>query len=508
MSFYNYNLARALSECFVEFSDNIALRFDDQNYTFREIVNMAVHWAEFFVSLDIRTNDTLAIKTDKSANAYSVVLACNILGVAYAHLDPNSPVEREKYVTETLDPQWMIDLAANVCVSLHTRNKRDLPDQSVAANYGSSEILEKINFLSQTTNGDTTAYVMFTSGSTGRPKGVAISHSSLLNFINWVATTYSVDQNDRFAGLNQSHFDNSVFDLYGSLYNGASLIPVTTEQLKFPSKVLKKLSSHRSTIWFSVPSYLVYCMKLKSIRADTISSFRAIIFGGEGFPKSTLNKLFVSKPNYTKLFNVYGPTEATCICSSYEITQSDFTDLQSLAPLGALAPNFDYNIINKDEEGVGELQLLGPQIAQGYLNNPDMTKKKFSFINERGLYQKSYLTGDLVKLSCGILHFKGRVDNQIKHMGYRIELEEIESYFQSADEITECAAVHIQSDDNYSRIELHIVCDGNAPQKENSVKSIIQRLPGYMQPSQVHFHSELPKNANGKIDRLALRNEN
>ena len=176
-------------------------------------------------------------------------------------------------------------------------------------------------------------------------------------------------------------------------------------------------------------------------------------------------------------------------------SQKDFTDLQSLAPLGALAPNFGYNILNKDEEGIGELQLLGPQIAQGYLNNAEMTKKKFSFVNESGLYKKSYLTGDLVKNSCGILHFKGRVDNQIKHMGYRIELEEIESYFQSADEITECAAVHIQSDENYSRIELHVVCDANVPLKEKFVNTVIKRLPVYMQPSKVHFHSELPKNA-------------
>ena len=190
---------------------------------------------------------------------HTVVLACNILGVAYAHLDANSPVQREKYVTETLDPRWMLDFETNSCIGLYKSDNRDLPDQSVAANFGSSAILEKITFLSEKTNGDTTAYVMFTSGSTGRPKGVAISHASLLNFINWVSTTYSVDQTDRFAGLNQAHFDNSVFDLYGSLYNGASLVPVTTELLKSPSKVLKKLSSHKTTIWFSVPSYLVYC---------------------------------------------------------------------------------------------------------------------------------------------------------------------------------------------------------------------------------------------------------
>lgn len=172
--------------------------------------------------------------------------------------------------------------------------------------------------------------------------------------------------------------------------------------------------------------------------------------------------------------------------------------------MGKLAPNFGYEIANKNEFEIGELILTGPQIAKGYVENQKLTEERFQFVDETGLFRKAYSTGDLVKLRNGLFYFMGRVDNQVKHMGYRIELEEVESYFQASQFVVECAVIHNTKIGQESRLELHLVHELDASKVEKVLDEIMRKLPTYMRPNKVHFHSVLPKNPNGKIDRGAL----
>ena len=507
MNQYLPNLGMLLLSVLKNYPNNDAICYENRSYSFSEICSIVTDWANFFKTQATFSCRPIAIKSDKSVNSYCAVLASNILGIAYAHLDPKSPTERERYIVETLKPSLVLNFVDNTFESLDTGVVEKLPDFSQNSVHEESYLFERINALSKESHGETIAYIMFTSGSTGRPKGVAISQASLMNFISWVRTNYHIGCQDVFSGLNQSHFDNSIFDLYGSVYNGAALVPITSIELKFPSKVLDKLRKLHTTVWFSVPSYLVYCLKLKAITAERTVGIKAVIFGGEGFPKANLKKLRETLSGATRMYNVYGPTEATCICSSYEITDRDLLDLTSLAPLGNLAPNFGYKIVNKNEDGVGELILIGPQVAQGYIGDQKLTNERFKFVNQEGLFEKSYNTGDLVKLRNDMLHFMGRADNQVKHMGYRIELEEIESYFQSSPFIIECIVTHNAKSGDLSRLKLHLVCSLDEVEMESILNGIIKNLPLYMRPSEIHFYSVLPKNSNGKIDRKVLADE-
>jgi D-alanine--poly(phosphoribitol) ligase subunit 1 len=351
---------------------------------------------------------------------------------------------------------------------------------------------------------------MFTSGSTGFPKGVIITHSNVLNFIEWSKLTYNITPSDLFTNINPMHFDNSVFDFYSSIFTGACMIPVSEDLTKNPRKLFQVLNKVNPTIWFSVPSMLVYALKLRAVNEPDLPSLRIVSFGGEGFPKNQLRNLWNIWGKRVKFINVYGPTECTCICSSYEVTQKDI-EKDELLPLGPMAPNFGHIISDDGLKQVsgneaGELWISGPNVGLGYYNNPEKTNEVFiqnPFINtHRDIIYKS---GDLVRYDKveNLLYFCGRKDNQIKRMGYRIELEEIENALGSLVYIEENAVIYIDSADNIGKI---IACVRSINTEEFRIISDLEKLiPSYMLPSEFKFYDHLPKNQNGKIDRLQLK---
>ena len=208
------------------------------------------------------------------------------------------------------------------------------------------------------------------------------------------------------------------------------------------------------------------------------------------------------------LENVYGPTECTCICSAYTISAADFHDMQNLAPLGLLAQNFDFEILPLDETApdFGELFLRGPQVGLGYYNDPERTAKVFIQNPRHSLYADiGYRTGDLVYRDVrGWLHFKGRADFQIKHMGYRIELEEIEAAINTLPNVKECAVIYQKLGEGLGQI-IAFTATSLSVSSEELLHKITGIVPRYMAPRRVIIMDLLPKNANGKIDRAALQ---
>jgi D-alanine--poly(phosphoribitol) ligase subunit 1 len=200
---------------------------------------------------------------------------------------------------------------------------------------------------------------------------------------------------------------------------------------------------------------------------------------------------------------VYGPTEGTCICSSYDITEKDFKDLKELPSLGTINQNFSYEILKEKNQKKGELIIIGPSISPGYYNDSERSEKVFGTYKKGEYYlNRFYRTGDLVEEKKGLLYFIGRVDNQIKHMGYRIELEEIENGMNRVLGIQESAAIYKRVNDSYGKIYAYVVCK-NLSQEEIK-KNLKEYLPTYMIPNKIIMLNVLPKNQNGKIDRKAL----
>ena len=331
-----------------------------------------------------------------------------------------------------------------------------------------------------------------------------------LNFIDWGRTTLSVTINDIFTNVNPVYFDNSVFDFYVSLFNGAAMCPVDAETARKPKDLVAAVESSSCSIWFSVPSMLVYLLTTRALGPDDLSCVRAFVFGGEGFPKPKLKELFDLFGARSSLVNVYGPTECTCICSSYAIEAKDVEDLRELAPLGLIAPNFEYYIdpVDPENPAFGELLLGGPNVGLGYYRDAERSSQSFvQNPTNKSFREIVYRTGDLVqKQSNGYLHFKGRIDNQIKHMGYRIELEEIEAAFVTLEGVDEVAVVYRRDERGLGQINAYVGTSSLNSDKDilKDIKSIV---PPYMVPKTVRFLPILPKNRNGKIDRKRLQEQ-
>lgn len=511
MNKYQYNLGLLFYEVTNTYAKKTALRYPDGKvYTYEEINNLSNSIARLLLASNIKNGDVLAIFNQKSIYGYSLMLACIKIGVIYTNLDNTSPLARVEKIIDTCKPVALFfDEVSSDESDLDLKHK-DIPITILRSENVIQQITtyDKSNLAAtNTVHGSQPCYLMFTSGSTGFPKGAVMSHSNLLNFIQWGQTTFSVTHADVFTNVNPIYFDNSVFDFYTSLFSGATLIPISHEIAKNAPQLVQAINQSGCTIWFSVPSLLVYLLTTKALSNNDFASIKRISFGGEGFPKNKLKELFEIFGSRITLYNVYGPTECTCICSSYIVSQKDFENMHELAPLGFMSPNFGYEIlpINDDNTEYGELGLLGPCVGLGYYNDAERTAVSFVQNKKVSYHQIMYKTGDLVQRAPnGYLYFKGRVDNQVKHMGYRIELEEIEAAFSSLPYINEVGVVYEKLSAELGQIKAYVNLNNPLKEIKDIAEDIKKVLPPYMVPRKIVVMPFLPKNANGKIDRKQL----
>jgi D-alanine--poly(phosphoribitol) ligase subunit 1 len=510
---YNYNLGLAFYSISEKYGENIALKYPGgKTYSYAELNNTSNKIARYLAKNKISKGDVVAIFNDKSFEGYALMLACLKVGAIYTNLDISSPWQRIHKILNTCNPEIIFYGSSD---NLLVKEISNTFQNTKLVGLNDGNFLKEIILLSDSNlpethymNGGDPAYIMFTSGSTGFPKGAVMSNSNVLNFIKWGQQTFNVLPEDIFTNANPIYFDNSVFDFYTSLFSGASLVPLNSEIIKNATQIVQAINSSKCTIWFSVPSLLVYLLTTKALNRNDFLEIKRIVFGGEGFPKTKLKQLFELLGDRVTLFNVYGPTECTCICSSYIITKDDFEDMSALAPLGNIAPNFDYEIIPLENNGkpdYGELGLIGPCVGLGYYNDVERTSKSFIQNPNKKYYERLYKTGDIVeKAKNGYLYFKGRVDNQIKHMGYRIELEEIEAAFSSLPYVNEVGVVYQKVNAELGQIKAFVHVSDNRKTTTELMEEIKKLLPPYMIPKSIKIMDVLPKSRNGKIDRKQL----
>lgn len=511
MNSHYYNLALLLDEVLVNHAARPALHYAETDHTFRELGEWIDSLAALLMSKGLRRGDVIAIGHDKQALSYALMLAAIRLGVAYVNIDVASPIARTSRILQVSAPSLlfydnpayqteMTELATAQGCELQLLDPSALPKAGEVDR-------ERQRQCSRLVDGATIAYIMFTSGSTGVPKGVAVTHQNVLHFIAWGCERFGISERDNFANLSPMYFDNSVFDFYVGLFCGASLSPIHRSLLAKPYELVPYVSTRACTIWFSVPSALMYLMAVKAIAPGTLTHLRYIVFGGEGYPKVELKKLYDRFSDQAKLVNVYGPTECTCICSAHTLSADDFQDLEGLPTLGHLNLNFDHRILDEDDRDAaeGELCLIGPNVAAGYFNDMERTAAAFHTITDANRFMKRmYRTGDLVREADGRLHFIGRKDNQIKHMGYRIELEEIENALVRMPQVDQAAVVYQRTQAAYGKLVAYIASAVEVDDKA-LLRALGQFVPDYMVPARLIVMPELPKNANGKVDRQHLR---
>lgn len=513
MSRYHYNLATLFDEVLVTHAERPALCYADKIYQYSDIGLLIDQVAQLLIDAGLLQGDVVAIGHNKRPLSYVLMLASLRLGIAYVNIDVASPLARSLRILQTSGAKLLFyddvtfksdmeSLAATYGCELNLLDETQLP--LVGAD--SQRIQET---LSRRIDGSCIAYIMFTSGSTGIPKGVAVTHQNVLHFIAWGQECFAIDNQDNFANLSPMYFDNSVFDFYVGLFSGAALTPVYRDVMAKPYDLIAYVTRMECTIWFSVPSLLIYVMTMKALRGAMLVRVRAFVFGGEGYPKVELKKLYDLYHHQSKLVNVYGPTECTCICSAHTISDADFVDMQGLPTLGYLNQNFDYRILdeNNRDAHVGELCLIGPNVASGYFNDIERTIESFFSLTEPNRYQKRmYRTGDLVRQEDdGRLYFVGRKDNQIKHMGYRIELEEIEQALIKMQHINQAVVLYHRVNVSYGKLIAFVAVNDVAIDAKIILAELSAYVPDYMIPNQLHILAHLPKNPNGKVDRHQLR---
>ena len=504
---YEYNLGIRFESVADRSANRTAIWFDDgETATYDALNRRANRLARGLLDAGVSSGDLMCLSGEKSVDTFATMLACLKIGAPYSVLDPDSPSERLRKIVSTCEPALLVASTESLALFEGIGVRARVAEVgSVAANYDDSNLGQ-----TRAVTGSHAAYVMFTSGSTGFPKGAVITHANVLNLIEWGKATFAIEPDDRLTNVNPLYFDNSVFDFYSALFNGARLVPFSKDEVRDPRLLVDKVAAGACTLWFSVPSLLMFLQTMRATDGRNLASIRRFVFGGEGYPKAKLKQLYDAYAGASELFNVYGPTECTCICSSYRVTDGDFEDLRGLPPLGELADNFAYLILDEDGGVVpagetGELCLLGPNVGKGYYNDPGRTAASFVRNPYNDAFDEiMYRTGDLVRLDPddGKLYIQGRRDNQIKHMGYRIELEEIEAALHCLDYVAEAVAIH-RTVDGSSRIVAVIKPreDVNDARIREDLRGII---PGYMIPSDFHREDTIPKSPNGKLDRAGL----
>ncbi len=341
-------------------------------------------------------------------------------------------------------------------------------------------------------NNNDIAYIIFTSGSTGVPKGVPISYSNLDNFINWISNINPLSSYKDINVLNQASFsfDLSVADLYYSLMNGHTLIAFDNDIQSEYDKVFDLMKDIDVAVM--TPTFIKLCLLNKDFNNINYPRFKCVYFCGEVLDKKTVSKLFNQFPNL-RIINAYGPTEATSAVSSIEITK-DMLDKYDILPVGNMNTNA-CNIEIIDDEII----LSGKSVFNGYLGN--ITGGFFKENNKN-----FYKTGDIGFIKKNLLFCKGRIDNQVKYKGYRIELNDIENNIKEIDFVKDSAVIAKYNDEGIVKtIIAYVVTNLDNITIMNELKT---KLPEYMLPKTIKIVDELPINCNCKIDRKALSDIN
>lgn len=348
-------------------------------------------------------------------------------------------------------------------------------------------------------------YVIFTSGSTGKPKGVITSHQSLMCYIDSYIDVMEINQDDILGNQSPLDYIAAIRDIYIPLKTGCETVIIPKEFFMQPDRLFDYMNENGVTsIGWSV-SALSIPVTLGAFQDVELRYLKKICFSGSVMPASVLSVWQKHLPD-AKFVNQYGPTEATASCTYYVVEHT--VEQNEQLPIGMPYNNYRVFLLNADLSEtsmgeIGEICISGPILALGYYNDWERTEKSFVINpNCKGYPERMYRTGDYGRIrEDGLLEFHGRMDRQIKHMGHRVELDEIECAANQVNGVNECVALY-----DKERETIYLFYSGDIVKRALTIE-LRQLLPGFMVPRKIKQLPSLPKLANGKIDMTTLKEE-
>jgi amino acid adenylation domain-containing protein len=482
------------------FPQRPALDVAGEEVSYAELRSRAIGIAAALIAHDATDGPFLtAVLGSRRAETFAAILGTLLRGHGYVPLNPRYPPSRNRDILErsgcraiVVDPS-LDDAAQELVAGLHEPPLLLLADNVAEA--------DRSLVLPEASPEDP-AYLLFTSGSTGKPKGVPVTHANVRAFLDAVTERYDLDETDRLSQLFDLTFDLSAFDMFAAWECGACVCCPDDGHLLNPSDFVRDSGI---TVWFSVPSVAMFMRRLGGLEAQAYPNLRLSLFCGEALPADLAAEWAAAAPN-SLVDNLYGPTEATIACTVHRWDSASKAGANGLVPIGRPMGATVTRVVDESLREIGpgqpgQLLLGGPQVVAGYLDDEVATAR--SFITLPG-FGRGYLTGDrVVEPAAGSpLEYLGRFDSQIKVLGHRVELEEVEAVLREEAGADAVAVGWPLTGSGAAGIVAFVADRSIDPVALR--QAIGTRLPEYMIPRELRLVAELPLNANGKRDRKAL----
>jgi len=473
----------------------IALRFDQQRLSYRQLNERANQVAHRLLAQGIRPDDRVAICVERGPEMIIGLLGILKAGAGYVPIDPAYPLERIAYTLRDSQP-----LA--VLVQANTRHLvGELAPIDLNGLRGESIVNPHV-----TLDPHNLAYVIYTSGSTGQPKGVMVEHRQVARLFSATEHWFGFNRNDVWALFHSFAFDFSVWEIWGALLLGGQLLIVPQLLSRSPDECYTLLCEAGVSILNQTPSAF---RQLLAAQGDSpqAHSLRQVIFGGEALEPGMLKPWYARAINAgTQLVNMYGITETT-VHVTYRALEAADAQLVGVSPIGGPIPDLQLYVLDAHHEPlpvgvVGELYVGGAGVARGYLNRDGLTAERFLSDPATGL--RMYRTGDLGRrLADGSVEYLGRNDDQVKIRGFRIELGEIQARLVSAQGVRDAVVIAREDQPGDKRLVAYVIAEGDtrvAALRDHLLLSLAE----HMVPSAFVLLERFPLTTNGKLDRKAL----
>lgn len=475
------------------FPEKVAFAGSGEALTFRELRALASNAGGYLRGKGLN-REPVAVLLKRSPREIAAFFGVTDAGCFYVPLDEEMPEERQRSILETTRARFLLSDEEN-----YQRAKALLPAERVipvdeAFAYPGSGVL-----CEDAVETDP-LYVVFTSGSTGVPKGVAASHRNVIDYGEQLLNTLGIDESAVLGCQSPLYFDACLKEILAVIMKGAAACLIPRSLFVQPVALVNYLNDNKINALCWVSSAFSLVSRLGTFQEVKPRYLKLICFGSEVFPPKQLTLWQQACPK-ARFFNLYGPTECTGMSCYYEVKRA-FKEEESI-PIGRPFPNRRVLLLNEEgrEGPEGEICIGGAGVTLGYYNDPERTAAAFvqNPLN-RAYPERLYRTGDLAKRdSGGELLFIGRLDQQIKHMGHRIELGEVEKAASALPGVGAAVCLYRQKD---QRLLLLYVGEGEPGE---ALQGLRKKLPAYMVPSKALRLTDMPRTPNGKADRRYLQ---